>query len=101
VPLVLGYEEILFREPVGWDIQLQDISDLSDSLCALGKHHEIYFMWRPTLRDSNDKMVLEFVVSAPCNYIITYNKKDFAGCDKFGIQLRTPKEFLQMIGEIL
>ena len=100
VPLVLEYEEILLREPVGWEIQPQDISDLIDSLCALGKRHEIYFMWRPTLRDPNDEMVLELAVSAQCNYIITYNKKDFAGCDKFGIKLLSPKEFLQMIGEI-
>jgi putative PIN family toxin of toxin-antitoxin system len=100
VPLVLEYEEILLREPVGWDIRPQDIADLIDSLCLLGKRHQTYFTWRPTLRDPNDEMVLELAVSSQSKYIITYNKKDFAGCDKFGIQLLTPKEFLQMIGEI-
>lgn len=100
VPLVLEYEEILFREPASWGVQPQDMLDLIDSLCALAKHHQIYFTWRPTLHDPGDEMVLELAISAQCNYIVTYNKKDFAGCEQFGIQLLTPKEFLQLIGEI-
>jgi len=32
---------------------------------------------------------------------VTYNKKDFKGIEKFGIKAVTPKEFLQLIGEIL
>ncbi len=39
-------------------------------------------------------MVLELAVSGQCEAIITYNKKDFAGADQFGLQVMTPKEFL-------
>jgi putative PIN family toxin of toxin-antitoxin system len=100
VPLVLEYEEVSLRELAGNEVTAQDISKLIDSLCALGHHHEIFFLWRPILHDPDDEMILELAVSAQCGYIVTYNKKDFAGCDRFGIQLLTPKEFLQMIGEI-
>ena len=31
--------------------------------------------------------------------IITFNKRDFKGCEAFGIKLATPKEFLHLIGE--
>lgn len=33
-------------------------------------------------------------------FIITYNRRDFAGIEPFGIKVLTPKEFLQKIGEI-
>jgi len=29
------------------------------TLCALGHHHEIHFLWRPYLRDPKDELVLE------------------------------------------
>ena len=45
-------------------------------------------------------MVLELAVTANCNYIITYNINDFKGIDDFGIEVMTPKEFLELIGEL-
>lgn len=32
------------------------------------------------------------------NYIITFNKKDFPGVERFNIRLATPKEFMQILG---
>ena len=46
-------------------------------------------------------MVLELAVSAECEFIITFNKKDFGGIGQFGLKAMTPKEFLEIIGEIL
>jgi predicted nucleic acid-binding protein len=45
-------------------------------------------------------MVLELAVSAGCDTIVTYNKKDFVGIEDFGIRALTAKEFLQEIGEL-
>jgi len=45
-------------------------------------------------------MVLELAVSSNSDYIITFNKKDFVGADKFGITILSPKEFLKKTGEI-
>ena len=76
------------------------IADTIDSICALGQHHEIHFLWRPYLRDPKDEFVLELAVASDCEYIITYNAKDFVGAGAFGIKVITSKEFLQEIGEI-
>lgn len=35
------------------------------------------------------------------NAIVTYNKSDFEGVDKFGIDVQTPGEFLRVIGELI
>jgi predicted nucleic acid-binding protein len=45
-------------------------------------------------------MVLELAVAAQCDYIITYNQRDFSGADKFGLRVIGPRTFLQEIGEL-
>jgi len=45
-------------------------------------------------------MVLELAVTASCDFIITYNKRDFQGAERFGLRVVTPKEFLEEIGEL-
>jgi predicted nucleic acid-binding protein len=45
-------------------------------------------------------MILELAVEAECNFIVTYNVKDFAGSGRFGVRVLTPRELLREIGEI-
>jgi len=45
-------------------------------------------------------MLLELAVKAKCQYIMTYNKRDFQNVDEFGIQLANAKEFLKNIQEL-
>jgi len=100
VSLVLEYEDVLHRQSNILRLTRQDVTDLIDALCALSHHHKIYFLWRPQLRDAGDELVLELAVAARCSYIVTYNRKDFVGAEKFGLKVVTPKEFLQEIGEL-
>lgn len=55
---------------------------------------------RLILNDPEDDMILELAVRAGCQYIVTYNKRDFEGVNQFGIKPVTAKEFLQIIKEI-
>jgi predicted nucleic acid-binding protein len=43
-------------------------------------------------------LVLELAVAGECDFIVTYNQRDFIGAKEFGIGVLTPKEFLQRIG---
>jgi putative PIN family toxin of toxin-antitoxin system len=99
VPLVLEYEEVLLRQRVSLGLTPEDVTDLVDALCALA-HHKIYFLWRPYLRDAKDELILDLAVGAQCEYIITYNQKDFVGTERFGIEVLDPKTFLEKIGEL-
>lgn len=76
------------------------IEKFVDYLCVAGNWHEIYFLWRPILNDPKDDMLLELAVKADCQYIVTYNKRDFHDVNKFGIKLANAKEFLKIIDEI-
>jgi predicted nucleic acid-binding protein len=76
----------------------QDVDDVLDYLCSIAEHREIYFLWRPVLRDPRDDMVLELAVEAACDFIVTHNRRDFAGTERFGVRVVSPREFLKRIG---
>ena len=100
VALVLEYEDVIQRHREKLRLSKEDASIFIDSLCSMAQHHKIYFLWRPFLSDPNDELVLELAVAAKCEYIVTHNIRDFSGSEKFGIQAITPREFLQIIGEV-
>lgn len=100
VPLVLEYEAVSKRLLGEIALSEDDIDDVIDYICSVSHHQQISFLWRPFLKDVRDDMVLELAVSAGCDTIVTYNKKDFIGVEEFGIRVKTAKEFLQEIGEI-
>lgn len=100
VALVLEYENVVQRHRAELGLSQDDVSVLIDSLCSLAKHHQIYFLWRPSLPDANDELILELAVSAQCDYIVTHNLSDFKGVEKFGISAVTPGAFLKIIGEV-
>ncbi|WP_434684161.1 putative toxin-antitoxin system toxin component, PIN family [Pseudanabaena minima] len=99
VPLVFEYTEVLFRELSNLYLGRDEVDDILDFYCTVGIHHEIFFLWRPFLRDPKDDMVLELAVKARCESIITYNTRDFAGVEQFGLKTLEPSEFLRLIGK--
>lgn len=100
VPLVLEYEDVAKRNAAELDLTGDDIDVLLDYFCSIADLCEVYYTWRPSLRDPHDEMVLELAVTAGCDAIVTFNKKDFAGSERFGIRLLTPVELLYTIGAI-
>ena len=100
VPLVLEYEEVLIRYRKELGLSEEDVQDLVDSICSLAKRQKIYFLVRPFLRDKKDEFVLELAFGASCEYIITYNKRDFRGVERYGLEVLNAREFLEKIGEL-
>ena len=100
VPLVLEYEEALLRQVPTSALTQRDVRDLVDYLCSVGHAQEIFFLWRPRLRDPKDDLVLELAVAAGCDAIVTFNQRDFAGAGSFGIQILRPGELLAKIGAL-
>jgi putative PIN family toxin of toxin-antitoxin system len=100
VPLFLEYVEVCKRLIRETALNEDDIDAVLDYVCRMAHHQPIYYLWRPFLRDPKDDMVLELAVAAGCDYIVTYNVRDFHGAEQFGIRVVTPKHFLQEIGEL-
>jgi putative PIN family toxin of toxin-antitoxin system len=95
VPLVLEYEGTLLRHLRETSLDERDVRDLIDYICGIAVRQEIFFLWRPYLRDSGDDMVLELAVAARCEAIVTHNLRDFHGAEKMGVRVLTPGHFLQ------
>ena len=45
-------------------------------------------------------MVLELAFTSNSELIVTFNARDLAQADQFGIRVCSPKEFLDIIGEL-
>lgn len=65
-------------------------------LASIAHLQQIHFLWRPFLPDPEDDMVLELAFAAGCQYIVTYNFRDFKGCGTLGIELISPSNFLKL-----
>lgn len=98
VPLVLEYESVAVRYLDDLPINRSDVEDVLNYVCRVGVAHEIYYTWRPFLSDPNDDMVLEAAVASGSTVIVTFNKSDFRGSERFGLRLLTPAEILDEIG---
>ncbi|QQS36116.1 MAG: putative toxin-antitoxin system toxin component, PIN family [Ignavibacteriales bacterium] len=98
-PVVLEYEEALKREKMKIALNKSEIDDVLNYICMIAEQRQIYYLWRPFLKDQKDDMFLELAVEAGCDFIITFNKKDFKGIEKFGLKILSPKELLKLIGE--
>ncbi|KXK13526.1 MAG: PIN domain protein [Chloroflexi bacterium OLB14] len=100
VPLALEYESVAKRMIGEISLNEEEIDDILDFVISNSNRWEIYYLWRPQLKDPGDDMVLELAVTASCSYIITYNVNDFKGIENFGVQAITPKDFLKLAGEL-
>jgi predicted nucleic acid-binding protein len=100
VPLVLEYEGALMRDLSAITSSSVDVQNMVDYICNAAIQQEIFYLWRPTLRDAGDDLVLEVAVAGHCEAIVTHNIRDFAGIERFGLELFTPGQFLQRLGGV-
>lgn len=98
VPLVVEYEDAAKRILPQTALTEEDLGDILDYLCRVANKTKIFYLWRPLLRDPQDEMVLELAVAANCQFIVTFNRRDFVGAEQFGIKIVTPGALLRIIG---
>lgn len=97
VPLVFEYEDVLRRQAPDVGLSVEDVDAVLDFVCAVAHHRQIFFLWRPALRDPGDDMVLELAVEASADYLVTFNTRDFAGAERFGVRVITPRNLLRRL----
>jgi len=97
VPLLFEYEMVLKREPLP-HLDAQDIDVILDYLCAAADARDIFYLWRPYLKDPKDDMLLEVAVESNADAIVTFNLQDFRNIGAFGVEAIRPQQLLQKIG---
>ena len=89
--LITEYETVLKRGIT--TLSAEDIDNVVDFMCSRAVRNKIFYLWRPVLKDPGDDFVLELAVKANAT-IVTWNVADFKHTARFGIAVRTPREFL-------
>jgi putative PIN family toxin of toxin-antitoxin system len=100
VSLVLEYETILKRQQQSLELSPLEIEQAIEDICSIANLHSIFYTWRPTAHDPNDDFIIDLAVKCQADFLITYNEKDFKGISSFGIRVVTPKQFLEIVGEL-
>ena len=98
VPLFIEYESVAKRTGLLSGLDSNIINSILDYFLSKSKIRKIFYLWRPFLKDQKDDLVLEVAVESQSEYIITFNTRDFSGCEKFGIKIVTPYEFMKVRG---
>ena len=100
VPLFFEYEAVLKRKSMVPTLEAADIDDILDFVLSRSRIREIYFLWRPFLKDIKDDHLLEVAVESNSEHIVTFNVNDFKGIEKFGVKAVTPRDYLKLTGII-
>ena len=102
IPLFAEYEDVLARPEIQARCPLSksEQSALFDAFIAQTRLVEVYFSWRPNLRDEGDNHIIELAVAAGTCTIITHNLRDFANAElKFpSVKVLTPAQWLKLPG---
>ena len=78
--LLICYEAVLARPETQRRCSLTrtEQGQLLDAVLARTELVEIYYRWRPNLRDEGDNHVMELAVAAGDAPLVTFNHRDFA-----------------------
>jgi predicted nucleic acid-binding protein len=90
---VLGRDSLFTKCP----LMQPERDELLDIYLACCRWTQVFYGWRPNLRDEGDNHIIELAVAGAAEAIVTQNIKDFRQAElKFpGLRLFTPTELLK------
>jgi putative PIN family toxin of toxin-antitoxin system len=99
--LYTEYQDLLNRENIQvlckqTSVTLTEFLDDFSSIC---KPVNVWFLWRPSLKDEADNHIVELAIAANATYIVTNNISDFAQAELLqeGYEVITPPDLLRLI----
>lgn len=100
VPLLIEYEAVLTRPEhlKAAGVSGTDVEGLLDAFAAVAEPVTLAYLWRPTLPDMDDDMVLEAAVNGQADSIVTFNRRDFgAPAEQFGVLVLSPGDAVRRL----
>lgn len=96
--LFCEYEDVASRDKIVSYSKLDkdDIDTLLDAFMSVCEWNEMYYLWRPNLKDEGDNHLVELAVASNADVLITHNKKDFLGYElKFDFEILDAKQMYE------
>jgi predicted nucleic acid-binding protein len=102
VPLMIEHEAVMTRSEhlKAAGLSASDVGVLLDAVAEIAEPVRLAYLWRPTLPDVDDDMVLEAAVNGRAEGIVTFNLRDFgASAEQFGIRAMSPADAVRRMGK--
>jgi predicted nucleic acid-binding protein len=99
-PLCFEYESVCHRPEhmAAAGLASPDVAVFVDAVVDLMEPVEVWFLWRPQLRDPGDELVLEAAVNGRAAAITTFNRRDYlSAAGRFGIEILLPSETIRRL----
>lgn len=100
LPLFAEYEDVFSRDEtlVRSKLSAAACDELLDALLSVSELVEIYYAWRPNLRDEGDNHVFELAVAAGDAVLLTWNLRDFSRAElRFPhLRIMTPADWMKL-----
>jgi putative PIN family toxin of toxin-antitoxin system len=97
--LFLEYEDVLGREQLFRKSPLaaSERRQFFEAFLSVCEWVQVYYLWRPNLRDEGDNHILELAVAGGASVLVTKNVADFRGSElRFAdIRILSPKILLK------
>jgi len=93
VPLMIEYEAVLKRPQhlAAMGLAVDEVDVILDALAAIVERVRLTFLWRPSLVDPNDEMVLDTAVNGGADRLVTFNVRHFEeAAGRFGLKVSAP-----------
>jgi putative PIN family toxin of toxin-antitoxin system len=92
--LLFEYEEVLKRQSRQVGLNLSDIDELLNAICARAEERQLSQDWKPILTDPDDEPLIQLAAESGALLIISHNIRHLKPAAQLGVQLLQPKEFL-------
>ena len=92
------YESVMKRKKIQklTSLSPEEQQELLEAFLLVCQWNDIYYTWRPNLKDENDNFLVELAVASGAEAIVTYNRKDFAEAQLlFEHRIVTPEELIK------
>lgn len=98
VALYNEWQAVLTRpEHLPSRLRVEDVLAYLRYLTSITHLQDVYYLWRPFLRDPDGDMVLECAVASGSQYLVTHNIRDFQRIGELGVTPITPASFLALL----
>ena len=97
--LFLEYEDVLGRSRLfdRCPLNAGERQQFLEAFLSLCDWVQVYYLWRPNLRDEGDNHIVELAVAGGASVIVTNDRADFADPDlRFpGLRILHPKDLMK------
>jgi predicted nucleic acid-binding protein len=95
--LLFEYEEVMKRDAAALGLNLDEIDELLNAICARADEWPLKHGWEPILPDPDDEPLVQLAHESGAMRLISHNIRHLRPAAEMGIQILKPGEFFRIL----